>query len=776
MKLFKKAISALLATSMLATSLISVSAADVSNVESKKVELPSAYSSAEQGYITPVKDQGESNMCCSYASMAACESSMIINNGYDTTLDLSELHSHYTLHRKPVDKMGMFDSSPRTMNFVDNGSHVSCVLFNLVNHQGVVTESANHGQFASSKIHKTFEVYNPESTYSIAEAYIKNAYKAYTTTPDLVKELIIKYGAGAGEISVGYVDYNGDKIYHLNEETGAYYCYRNEAPNHAITVVGWDDNYPKENCTNNGYTPENDGAWLIKNSGGTDNVNNGYNWVSYEDSSISKYALVFYELSTDEPYANTYQYDDLCEEDFLYGISGGVYMSNMFTAKKDNETLEAVSFYTSNEYLDYTVEIYTGVEGNTDPTNGTLKATVSGEDLLMGYHTIELPTPVQLEKGEQFSVVVNIKDNENPSRDVKVNIDYSSYLIGYSKISDFGEGFTSSDGKSWDDVKYSVDGNLRIKAFTNCDEEPAEVIDYYDSYNGKTREKLFNEFNNSLNEFDNDLESNYCYKLSYTLELFMENYNGYKQVCENPEKYLAIEFDGMKKDLEFYFENVLTKYDFSNIEYYKTLPQWQEFTKVYDDTLVKFKANEMTDYDSQLCDDVYNELVSVAIENGGNNSYLQDFGDTDGGGDINIADATLIQMLIAKYDEFDLVKYYNSDVNGDGNINILDATLVQMYASKFIEYFPVYDKQFDNEEVNANIDLDTAVANLSDAVANVENSSFFDFVFTGNVNYTTVKYLYNDAVEVLENPENYRPNIIDFKARCLNNSLQSFEV
>ena len=159
MKLIKKAMGALLATTMIATSVVSVSA--VETTQQKITTLPSAYSSVEQGYVTSVKHQGDTNMCCSYASIAACESSMIINNGYDTSLNLSELHSHRVLLSKPVDELGLFDGDlKRNLSVTLTGTHVNDVLINLVNNQGVVTETANHGQFSSSKINQAFKIYD----------------------------------------------------------------------------------------------------------------------------------------------------------------------------------------------------------------------------------------------------------------------------------------------------------------------------------------------------------------------------------------------------------------------------------------------------------------------------------------------------------------------------------------------------------------------------------------------------------------------------------------
>lgn len=773
MKLLKKSICFMLATSMVATSMLSVSAADITNVEAKKTALPSSYSSAEKGYLTPVKDQGDTNACVAYATIASCEASMIINNGYDTNLDLSELHTVYTSLTSQKDEMGMFDSSQNYSDFVMHGNHVKDIKFNMANLQGVVTETVNHGQFDTSKMNSNFKIYNNESRYAYNEAYVTDIYEAFTTNPDLVKELIMKYGAGAGEMCALKGDVYGNIISYMNEETGAFYCYDATYTGHAVTFVGWDDNYPKENCTVNGYTPKNNGAWLIKNSFGTDYGNDGYNWISYEDTSISIQPVVFYKLAKNDKHFNTYQYDDLCMSDHYFDMDsltnsfeGGAYMSNMFTAQKTNEVLNSVSFYTSNDNLDYTIQIYTDVNGNTDPTNGTLKATVSGEDLLTGYHTIELPEPVALNKGEKFSVVVNLKDNQNPTREVMLNSDgFSSREV--RKISSYGESFFSKDGKGWQDLKTYNEGNMRIKAFTTSDDKPAEPENYYDSYNGKSRDELLSGFKSSLNEFTMDLESNYKYLMSFSLERFMDKYNYYKSVCENPEKFLAIDFDGMKEDLDFYTENALSKVDVDNVKYYETLPQFKEYTKVYDVALEKLKAGEFGDEEADICDELYSEFMSTAVNNGGGNSYLQNFGDADSSGDINIADATLIQMLISKYDNFDLFKFYNSDVDGDGNINIKDATLVQMYVSKFIEYFPVFDKQFNNEEVNADIDTKTAVENLNNVIKTIDNSSFFHMMLN-KLDYLVIKYCYEDALKVLENSQNYKANVIDFKARALN--------
>lgn len=58
----------------------------------------------------------------------------------------------------------------------------------------------------------------------------------------------------------------------------AHYTWQPEECNHSVTIIGWDDNYPKENFLG-GHQPEGNGAFLIKNSWGSELnefPNNGY--------------------------------------------------------------------------------------------------------------------------------------------------------------------------------------------------------------------------------------------------------------------------------------------------------------------------------------------------------------------------------------------------------------------------------------------------------------------------------------------------------------------
>lgn len=640
MKLFKTAVCFALATATVAMLMLPVAAAN-SSLQTQKDSLPACYSSADAGYVTSVKNQGATNACWAYAAMAACESSMIIHNGYDTSLDLSELLTAYAGYNKNADKMGMFDSSQRGNDFVMEGNRTEFTIFALANQQGVVKESANHGQFSSEKLlfdsANIFRVIDPETMYTYNEAYVTDAYKISFSNPDLVKEYIIKFGAGTAEHA------NPDEYY--NVETGAYFCYENSWPNHAVAVVGWDDNYPRENFNTDGSSPENNGAWLIKNSFGTEHGNNGYNWVSYEDTSITMYPAIFYKLSENGTYTNAYQYDDLSLDDFYWdetnGMSfeGGAYMANVFTAQKDNETLEAVSFYTLNEDLEYKIEIYTDVQDESDPTKGSLKATLNGKDLLKGYHTVKLDEQVALNKGEKFSVVINLKDEQNLECAVFIATDGTRSPRDYKSL-ESGESFFSRDGKSWTDLCGVVNGNMRIKAFTNSDETPVEIKDYYTSAEGKPREEIISELEATL-KICRPVFENPQYEENFMYDTLLQHYSYAANACEKTDIFLATELFELNDSIKYYY-TVVTG------ESCPTLPP---------------ATDDENDADI--------------------------LGDATCDGKVNIKDATEIQKHIAGLIALTETGAKLADADANTNVNIKDATAIQKHIASIETGYPI---------------------------------------------------------------------------------------
>ena len=262
----------------------------------------------------------------------------------------------------------------------------------------------------------------------------------YTDNDD-VKRAVLTYGAVGGDLCYS------DSF--LNTETNAYFCNENYATNHAITIVGWNDTYSKYNFKE---TPEGDGAWIVKNSWGTDWGDNGYFYVSYYDRVVSTgdssflYTIL---LNNTRKYDRNYQYDLGFSSISSYDTNSFTY-KNVFNADED-EYLTAVSTYFFSP-VDWVVSIY---------VNDTFMMNKTGSSSA-GYHTIDLGKLIKVNKGDEFSVIFKQSVGEGD----KVHLPLMLYDDFANPITFSGVSFIYNGGQ-WEDLSLKNDpGVLCIKAFT----------------------------------------------------------------------------------------------------------------------------------------------------------------------------------------------------------------------------------------------------------------------------------------------------------------------
>lgn len=770
-----------------------LSAAALTSDDAGSDNLPESYSSVEQGYITSVKNQGDTGTCWAHAAIAACEASLIKNNGYTKDLNLSELNLAFSSYHTMTDKLGLFDS--KTVSLIDyiySGGNYDQAMISLANWNGVVSEDANHSQYTSEKLFLTnvqeFDVYNKESQYCYDEAHLSNCYSVAGDDISTIKKYLLEFAAGATHINVD--NYNGDTFAYYSP----YYLLLT-GYEHGVTIVGWDDNFPKESCSVDGIMPLNDGAWLIKNSWGTDCGIDGYMWVSYEDSYVIKDGVTFFEFESADNYTYNYGYDDLTGKYSINNegvkVGNDVKMANVFTAQGDNEQLKAVSFYTTNENLNYEAYIYTGITQSNSPTEGLPVASMSGNIPIKGYHTIKLDKPISLEKGEKFSVVIRLFSDDSDT-DVLVNIDMQNDHQEIEankdiKISDFGESFYCTDNANWVDLKTVLKGNMRIKAFTDADSKAEPEKDEYSEYGGYTREQLMDLLKKDIEISDDYIYSSYTYSNESISTLIKTVYYA-ETVLNNSDLFLAVELLGLHNKLSNQMNNMepytiaedlATYYNgIISVPYYDSVNGWGDFIFQYNEAVEASNKGLINDTNYgdyyEKTRTAYIKYMEEAVANGYSFSYLQNYGDIDNDSIIDIKDATYLQKILAYLESGDFYSYNNSDVNDDGAINIIDATAIQKYLCCFDDHFAVYDKNFNGiDSYTDAISKKEAEKYLSNALQTAEEWEEFPYMdFSENVDTIRIKLIYQDGKLALENADSFKPYELLFKAR---NLLRCFE-
>lgn len=426
----------------------------------KTTPLPAEYKTSK---LTIIKDQNPYGTCWAFGSTVLAETSILKK---DTTLDpaeidFSELQIAYFTNYSITDPLGGTAGDSNTLSdssigFLDVGGNYMFSMQAYANWMGAVNEEKAPYENAEAALSNGLEhslAYDDNG--HMTDAYIVNI----NEDRENAKRLIMEYGALG--ISFG-VDYS-----YYDEEYNSYYNPEFGEVNHSVTVVGWNDNFPKENFGTE--APEN-GAWLVRNSWGDDGDSfDGYFWMSYYEMTLENaaYAFSFVDESSEKYYDNNYQYDgsEYTESFSLDGDS--VTAANIFEAKKEHEVLKAVSFLTETVNEEYTIDIYKNLSSKKNPESGMHVQSISGKTSYEGLYTVELGKDVYLEKGERYAVVVTLtKKKGMPSIGAETSIELYGWLncIASSKR---GQSFYKGENDEWLDYGDLENGNFRIKAYTN---------------------------------------------------------------------------------------------------------------------------------------------------------------------------------------------------------------------------------------------------------------------------------------------------------------------
>ena len=413
---------------------------------------PGTYNANEERFVTEVKNQRNTSLCWAFSLASNLETSLLTRE--QKYYDLSEEQLAYFWANRVNDPLGNTpnDKITRTQSNYHGTGNGRVASFFLSTWSGMTTEEKV--PFQSSAV--TW----PDSLAYDTSAYMEDAiFSQYTV--ERTKQLLMEYN------SVSAMIYMLDNYYY--PDTASYSCPQSGLVNHAVTIVGWDDTYSKENFPSASGV-NNDGAWIVKNSYGKNWGKNGYFYLSYEDKSITN--LVSNTAVTTPAYPNNYFYDGAAAGTVTFPgstINNGYYVSNIFKATAGNgkdEELGEIVTAVPQDNTDFQIQVYTDLKNTSDPTSGTpaYAEPVDYTQPLAGIHTIHLNTPVKIPQGTFYSVVIKIPDGSNKFY-VEKTTTSTSWFTATAGI-DPDQSFFSTSGKKWYDAGNQYNCCFSVKAHT----------------------------------------------------------------------------------------------------------------------------------------------------------------------------------------------------------------------------------------------------------------------------------------------------------------------
>ena len=421
-----------------------------------------------------VKNQKSSSSCWTFSTLNVLETNLALTQ--KDYIDFSERHMNYATSKTFLDGINPLGYERE----VNNGGNPIIGLSYMTRGSGPILEEnmkfsevedkINLADIEGKKVEKKIEEYvmfpsiNKVKQVNGTLVYqLGNTNQTYTKEQVLqvrkqIKEHLMKYG-GLTAMTLSGSGYS--KYYNYNLEYPAYYC--DDAslePNHQVTIIGWDDNYPVSNF-NAEHRPSEPGAYLVLNSYGTGgSYPQGCYYISYEDTMIEN-CLVGITIVSNVEYDNIYQSDPLGPSTQIsIEDATTIYGANVFTRSCNKfEQINQISI-ASMEEMD--CEVYINpVDG--DLTSNKLQKVSSIVSVKAGYTTIKWDEPVNL-TGEKFVVVVKFTNEEI----VRVTAEAPSSEFWATATSQKGESFVSTNLVNWIDLSDTniKNANLCIKAFT----------------------------------------------------------------------------------------------------------------------------------------------------------------------------------------------------------------------------------------------------------------------------------------------------------------------
>ena len=425
--------------------------------------------------------------CWAYSAMNALESTLL--NKYSTTYNLSNSKNIVNVSHERFYLTKAFSGSNANeygfMTLGKGGYALHSILY-LTGGYGPIALNSNspfNGEYSSNTLVSRNNVLNQKKIYDVTEIQViggvdPDSDSAVSNKINAIKSLI---NDGIGVTTNSRSLRSGCSCF--NTDTRASYCpnlngsYGSNCNYHASLIVGWNDNYSKDNFAE-GYKPDKNGAWIIRNTHGS----SGEYYISYYDPfSLNNENMAITSIKS-VGYDHIYQYNPSGCKSYQYAGDYYCYSLGSVPSKQvvsifekngeGNQKLDSVGFYVQSS-SSKSVEVYFSSSSSNDIPSDLFdsnnKICEKNNITNNGYYSCELSNSKIISQQYFFiglkgnGQIFAFQGNAHPT--------LSNDKVGISA----GKNYYLNNS-TWTDASTSNSSTIFVKAFTTDTNDEPSII------------------------------------------------------------------------------------------------------------------------------------------------------------------------------------------------------------------------------------------------------------------------------------------------------------